>query len=487
MKREAWNMEQPKILVQAIQKIASRIPRTLIVGGFVRDTLLGIESKDADVEVYGVEAATIEKLLNELFPGQVIEAGKSFGVLKIPLGDGYDIDVALPRRESKAGTGHKGFVIEGDPNMSIEEAARRRDFTINAMMQDPLTNELIDLFGGQEDLKNKTLRVVDTQTFQDDPLRVYRALQFAARFGLTIEPRSFELMKMMVQRGDLDQLSKERVSDEMKKLFLKAEKPSIGLQLAWDLGIIERDYPELFILKQTPQEPAWHPEGDVWIHTLMVVDEAAKIIRREDLTENEKLQVMIGALCHDLGKPATTKPGEKEGVLRIRSIGHEEAGEEPTKQLLSKWIFGYEVEQAAIIQATQHLKPGMLFRQKEKGELNEERYTNAVRKLLKRAYPVSWKVIIAAAEADHRGRALPEAQTEPYTAGELFASTVLSEKFDQEPIKSLIKGRDLIERGMKPGVPFGEIIQKIEAARDEGKIKTREEALALLDDYLSKM
>ncbi|MBM3204650.1 HD domain-containing protein [Candidatus Uhrbacteria bacterium] len=474
-------------LQEAIQTIAKNFPRTLIVGGFVRDQLLGVESQDADLEVYGVPADQLAEKLRELFPGQVIEAGKSFGVLKIPLGDGQEIDVTIPRRESKSGKGHTGFVIEGDPQMSIEEAARRRDFTINAMMKDPLTNELIDLFGGQEDLKNNILRVVDEHTFQDDPLRVYRALQFVARLDLKVEEKTFALMKKMVERGDLSELSKERVSEEMKKLFLKAEKPSRGLQFAFDLGMIERDYPELFILKQTPQEPLWHPEGDVWIHTLMVVDEAAKIIRREDLTENEKLQVVVGALCHDLGKPATTKMGEKEGVPRIRSIGHEEAGEEPTKQLLNKWMFGFEVEQAAIVQATQHLKPGMLFRQKEKGELNEESYTNAVRKLLKRAYPVSWKVIIAAAEADHRGRDLPEVKEPVYPAGELFVKTILSQKFDQEPIKPLVQGRDLIERGVPPGIKMGELLQKIEAARDEGKIKTREEALALLDDDLSKM
>ena len=149
------------------------------------------------------------------------------------------------------------------------------------MLADPSTGELIDPFDGKKDLETRVLRVTDAERFQDDPLRVYRAIQLAARFALTIESTSFSLMRQMVERGDLTELSKERVTEEIRKLLLKAEKPSLGLELMWNLGIIERDYPELFILKATPQEPEWHPEGDVWIHTLMVVDQAAKIIRRE--------------------------------------------------------------------------------------------------------------------------------------------------------------------------------------------------------------
>ncbi|MSR85131.1 HD domain-containing protein [Candidatus Uhrbacteria bacterium] len=459
--------------------------RALIVGGFVRDTLLGIPSHDLDIEVYGINAEQLESLLNELYPGQVNVVGRTFGIFKIRLADGSDFDVSIPRRDSKIGEGHKGFAVEGDPNMSVEEAARRRDFTINAMMVDPLTNELIDPFDGQKDLAAKTLRMVDEKTFQEDPLRVYRALQFAARFNLTVEPQTFELMRMMTLRGDLSELSPERITDEIKKLLLKAERPSIGLELAWDLGLIERDYPELFILKQTPQEPEWHPEGDVWIHTLMVIDQAARIVRREPgFTEEEKLQVVFGALCHDLGKPATTKLAPKDGIMRLRSLGHEEAGEEPTLTLCTKWLFGESVTHAAIMGATQHLKPGIWFRLKERGDLTDEQYANAVRKLLKRIYPVSWRVLIAVAEADHRGRAFADNETSPYDIGTFFTSTIINHEFDKEPTKPLIQGRDLLERGLSPSPRFGEVIAQIETARDEGKIKTREEALKLLTKIL---
>ncbi len=477
-------------LTDAAQKIAEEIKkragRALIVGGFVRDSFLNISSKDIDIEVYNISPEALHDVLKNLFKNNVIEAGKSFGVLKIPLGDGLDIDVALPRRESKSGKGHKGFLIESDPSMDPTEAARRRDFTINAIAIDPLSGEILDPFNGQTDLNKKILRVVDPQTFQDDPLRVYRALQFTARFDLNVESRTLDLTRNMVSRGDLDELSKERVSEEIKKLLLKAEKPSIGLQLAWDLGLIECDYPELSALKITPQEPAWHPEGDVWIHTLMAVDQAAKMIRIEPFTDNEKLQIMVGTLCHDLGKPSTTAIGEKDGIPRIRSLGHEEAGEEPTKQLLAKWSMGFEVEHAALTIATQHLKPGMLFNQKTKGTLTDEQYANAVRKLIKKIYPLSWRVLLAAAEADHRGRALPGAETKPYEIGALFTQMVKSLKLDEAPAKPLIQGRDLLKRGMKPGPQVGELLNRIENARDEGKIKTHEEAITLLDKILEE-
>jgi tRNA nucleotidyltransferase (CCA-adding enzyme) len=198
------------------------------------------------------------------------------------------------------------------------------------------------------------------------------------------------------------------------------------------------------------------------------------------LTKEEKLEVLMGALCHDLGKPSTTKMGEKGGVQRLRSLGHEEAGEEPAKALFHRWKFSQEIETGAIAVTTQHLKPSMLYLQKEKGTLSEEQYINALRKLVKRIYPVSWRVLIAVAEADYRGRAIPGVETEPYAYGAAFEKAIRENHLDEEPTKPLIQGRDLLEHGVKPGKRMGEIIREIENLRDEGKIKTREEALARL-------
>ena len=457
-------------------------PRALIVGGFVRDAVLGGHPKDIDLEVYGVSPERLEDLLNQLYPGIVNTVGRSFGILKIHLGDDVEFDVSIPRRESKSGKGHKWFTVDSDPGMSIADAARRRDFRFNSMAADPLTGEVIDPYDGLADLHARTLRVTDPERFQDDPLRVYRALQFAARMDLMVEAQTLALLKEMVKRGDLDELPKERISDEIKKLLLKSERPAVGFELARELGIIQKHYPELHALIGCPQEREWHPEGDVWIHTMMVLDEAAKISRQPDrgFSTDERLQVLLGALCHDLGKPPTTRL--EDG--RIRSKGHEEAGEEPTKTLCEKWSFAERDVRAAIACATHHLKPGMLYRNLEKGELVEKGYTNAVRRLLKSISPVSWRVLLASSEADFRGRTIPGVSTSPYAPGDLFAETVRKNNLDMDPTKPLIQGRDLLELGLKPGPQIGQVIKAIEHLRDEGKVTTRDEALARLPDLV---
>lgn len=487
--------QDPKLLVPANQ-LAQKIralpqdlnypeiePRALLVGGFVRDSLIGTVSKDADIEVYGVSSKRLRSLLEQLFPGRVDTIGESFQALKIFLGDGLDLDVTIPRRDSKTGKGHGDFDITGDPGMSVTEAARRRDFTMNSIAADPLTGEIIDPFNGQADIKKKLIRATDPKHFADDALRVYRGVQFAARFGFGVVPETFSMMRELVERSDLDALSNERVTTELKKMLLLSERPSIGFELMRELGIIERYFPELHALIEVPQEPEWHPEGDVWIHTLMVLDAAAKLAKRRledgkpEFSDEERLQIILGALCHDLGKATTTKLGEKDGVPRIRSLGHEEAGVEPTKALLSRLTFGTQIEMAATAAAKDHLKPGVFYRAWEKQEMTDEGYANAVRKWIKRIHPVSWKVMLAVSEADHRGRAFPEAETEPYAPGELLARVVTERGLDKEATKPLVQGRDLLELGLKPGPHFTKIINEVEAARDEGVIKTRAEAL----------
>ena len=487
---------QDRALLDAVNLLANKIrslphdtlcpntePRALLVGGFVRDALLGLKPKDMDVEVYGVSPERLESLLEQMYPGRVNSVGRAFGILKVALGDGLDFDVSIPRSESKMGSGHTGFVVKGDPSMDVKEAARRRDFTINALSADPMTGEVLDLFGGVDDLVEKRLRVTDVERFQDDPLRVYRAVQFAARFGFTLESESKQLMREMVERGDLTELSKERISEEIGKLLLKSPRPSIGFEQMRDLGIIERDYPELHALIGTPQEPEWHPEGDVWIHTMMVLDAAAKIAKRESpdgsplFTDRDRLGILLGAVCHDLGKPATTESAEKDGVMRLRSLAHEQAGKEPTKQLFARWKFSEELEQTAIAIATEHLKPGELYRQHVKGNLDAGGATNAIRKLLKRIHPTSWRVLIASSEADHRGRGLAGVDRGPYPSGEWFAEVIKKNRLDEAPTKKLLRGEDLMALGMKPGREIGEMIKAIELLRDSGEIVTHEQAM----------
>ncbi|MFA5880249.1 MAG: CCA tRNA nucleotidyltransferase, partial [Candidatus Margulisiibacteriota bacterium] len=259
-----------KIIPTALLKIANEINqnngRAILVGGVVRDLLLDLPLKDFDVEVYGI--SNFDFLKNILLKyGVVNEVGKAFAVLKFHCSD-FEADFAFPRTENKIGKGHKGFEVIADPNLEFNIAALRRDFTINSMGIDLITKEFLDPFNGKIDLlENRILKHVGPK-FIEDPLRVFRATQFAARFNLAIDPETIEIARSC----DLTELPKERIFEEVKKMFLLSKKPSIGLNY-WPLLGITKLFPELETIIGVPEEPLWHPEGDVWTHTLMVVDE----------------------------------------------------------------------------------------------------------------------------------------------------------------------------------------------------------------------
>jgi tRNA nucleotidyltransferase (CCA-adding enzyme) len=472
--------------VRALAPIeASRPPRALLVGGFVRDALLGRATTDADVEVYGVPRDRLETMVLALFPGRVNTVGRSFGVMKVQLAGGIELDVALPRSDSKTGAGHRGFAVHGDPLLAFEEASRRRDFTVNAVACDPLSGEILDAHGGLDDLSRRTLRAVDPRTFPEDPLRVWRAFQFAARLDFVLDAGTLGLLTSMVARGALGELSPERVTDEIRKL-LAAPRPSIGWTLARATGAVASSFPELATLWETPQDSEWHPEGDVWVHTLMVVDAAAEIVSRGrwGLIDREPTHVLLGALLHDLGKPATTERAVKDGRSRIVSPRHEAAGEAPAQAILSRLAFGEEAAHAALAIVRWHLSPGSLYYALVRGELDARAYTNAVRKVLKRIHPVRWQVLLAACEADWRGRGIPDVDALPFDPGLRFAEAVASERLDATPPTPLVQGRDVLALGVPPGPEIGRLIRLIEEARDQGEIKEREEALALLQRLL---
>jgi tRNA nucleotidyltransferase (CCA-adding enzyme) len=433
--------------------VASRGGRALVVGGSVRDELLGREPKDLDVEVFGVPADSLRALLEPL--GRVDEVGESFAVFKI-----NGVDVSLPRRESKTGRGHKGFSVEGDPALSAEDAARRRDFTINAIARDPLTNDIIDPFHGQDDLRARRLRVVDPQRFGDDSLRVLRALQFTARFDLSVDEPTRALLKSI----PLDDLPSERIWGEVEKLLLLAERPSIGFALARDLGVVRRLWPELDALSGCPQEPEWHPEGDVWIHTLMVIDQArARIF---DLDRGPSVAMMLGAVCHDLGKPLTTALIDG----RLRSPGHEEGGVAPAIALLDRLnihtIDGYDVRRAVLGLVAHHLKPSM-FR-KSPTPVSD----GAFRRL---AQKVDLELLARFAKADCHGR------TGEFdcSAMDWFLERARALGVEHHPPPPLVRGRHLIALGVAPGVEMGRLLKRIYERQLDGEVTSVEEGIAL--------
>jgi tRNA nucleotidyltransferase (CCA-adding enzyme) len=344
--------------------------------------------------------------------------------------------------------------------MSIEEAARRRDFTINAISWDPLTGEYLDPFHGREDLERRLLRVVDFSTFPDDSLRVLRGVQFTARFDLTVDSATRDLCRTI----PLDDLPAERVWGEMEKLLLLAPRPSIGLALALDLNVIGRLFPELFALVGCPQEPEWHPEGDVWVHTLQVVDQART--RIADLPKPQAVTIMLGALAHDLGKPATT--AFIDG--RIRSIDHEEQGVPPATAFLDRLnihtIDGYDVRHQVLGMTAQHLKPGMWFK------VRDEVGDGAFRRLSQK---VDLELLARLAKSDCLGR---EPGTFNCEAMDWFLQRARTLGVEHRPPGPILLGRHLLELGMRPGPAMGEILKAVYEQQLDGKVTDLESAMA---------
>jgi tRNA nucleotidyltransferase (CCA-adding enzyme) len=427
--------------------------RALIVGGWVRDRLMGHPSKDVDIEVYGIDAERLKTLLARF--GSVNTVGESFTVYKVA-----DIDVSLPRTESKTGRGHKGFAVRGDPSLTPAQAARRRDFTINAIAWDPLTGEYIDPFDGRADLDRHLLRAVDPGTFADDSLRVLRGIQFAARFEFALD----ESTKALCRSLPLDDLPAERVWGEIEKLLLRARRPSIGFALGLELGVIHRLFPELLALVGCPQEPEWHPEGDVWVHTLLVIDEARS--RIDDLEYAQQVTVMLGAVCLDIGKPPTTAVVDG----RIRSLEHEEQGVAPATALLDRLnihsMHGYDVRRQVLGIVANHLKPGMFA--KADPPVGDGAYRRLAQK-------VDLELLARVAKSDCEGRG----GGFDCSAMDQFLARARRLGVEHAPPEPLVKGRHLLALGVKPGPAVGEVLKQVYERQLDGSATDFESAMAL--------
>jgi tRNA nucleotidyltransferase (CCA-adding enzyme) len=458
----------PEKILRLARAVRDAGGRALMVGGCVRDRLMGRVVKDWDVEVYGVEPARLRELLGSF--GRVNVVGEAFTVYKL----GQDLDVSLPRRERKTGRGHRAFYIEGDPSMSFEEAARRRDFTVNAILEDPLDGEIIDPFGGHADIERKLLRAVSPETFVEDSLRVLRAAQFAARFGFRIEGETVKLCRSL----DLTDLPAERVWGELEKILLAAREPSVGLRRLDELGAMPQLFPELEALKGVQQEFDWHPEGDVFIHTLLVCDRARELV--EDLDYPRQLAVMLAALCHDFGKPATTEFIEG----RIRSRGHEEAGVAPALALLDRLklftLDGYDVRAQVVALVRDHLKPGEFYRTRE--EITD----GAFRRLARRC---ELELLYRVAKADSLGRNAPWVPRERWftaDAQEWFIARARELSVERRPPAPILLGRHLLAMGLKPSPLVGEVQRAVYEMQLDNRVRTLEEAKEAARELLNE-
>ena len=455
----------PSRLLEVAQRVDEAGGRALLVGGWVRDSLLGLPGKDLDVEVRGLELETLAELLRAF--GEIKEIGRSFGVLRVR---GIDADFALPRRDSRIGPGHRGIQADVDPHLDATAAARRRDLTINALALDPITGELLDPLGGIDDLRRGVLRACDPQKFGEDPLRAVRVAQFAARFEM--QPDA-ELL-WICHDQDLSELSGERIFDELRKLLLKGRRPSLGLELLERTRLL-RFFPELDALVGVPQDPTWHPEGDVWVHTCMVVDEAAALrlgdhVRTGGLSREiyeEDLALMFGALCHDLGKPATTVADRG----RIRSPGHDVAGEGPARSFLQRIRAPHDLIERVRAICRAHLAPALFYQQ----ESTDRAYRRLARRLARSN--VSMQLLERVARADHFGRTTEDALARRFPAGDHFVERARLLEVEARAPEDVVQGRHLVARGLRPGPEFSEILERCRAIQDETGWRSPERVL----------
>ena len=410
------------------------------VGGYVRDALLGIANKDIDMEVHGVSPDMLMDILSRF--GEVISVGASFGIYNIK---GYSLDIAMPRKETARGTGHRDFDVFVDPFTGTEKAAERRDFTINALMQNVLTGEITDHFGGRKDLENGIIRHINDTSFAEDPLRVLRAAQFAARFDFVIADETVTLCSEM----DLTALSKERIETELEKALLKADKPSVFFEILRKMNRLDYWFRELKDIVGVPQNPQFHAEGDVWTHTMMVLDKAA---RYRDKAENPK-GFMLAALCHDYGKAICTEVVDG----RIRSIGHETEGLPLVEAFLNRITSETRLINYVLNLCALHMKPNALV-----GMNAGMKSTN---KMFSQARDPA--ALVYMAMADNYGRIMAKGIT-PHEDF-LFERLRIYKDIMSKPF---VRGRDLIEAGLEPDEKFSDYLEYAHKLRLAGVEKT---------------
>lgn len=444
-----------------------------MVGGCVRDEIMGIEPKDIDIEMYGVKEADVEAML-KASAHHVLRVGRAFPVWKAwgeGMGQDQAIDVALPRREVKTGTHHTAFAVTLDPSMTFAEAALRRDFTMNSIGKDPLTGEMVDPHGGVQDIQKKVLRHTSPH-FAEDPLRVLRGMQFCARYGLTPDPETVQFCAKLTPEG----LSSERIFGEWSKLILKGREPSNGLDFLQQTGWVKH-FPELASTIGVPQDPEWHPEGDVWTHTKHCLDAFAS---RHFGDEAKDLRVGLAVLCHDFGKVTHTKM--EKG--RWCSPGHEEAGMAPAETFLRRMTDQTELIQGVCALVGSHMIPHGLRVAAEKKPSRPHAMDPAVRRLALRLGKEGTGIdeLCLVSTCDNAGR--PPLPPLARAAKWLQSRAEVVGTVSERP-KQLLQGRDLIALGHQPSPAFKNLLGVVFERQLDGEVQTPEEALALAKDILA--
>lgn len=433
----------------AILRDTRGLERSYLVGGCVRDGLLDRAGKDYDVEVFGV---TYEELANALRRwGKTDLVGKSFGVVKLTLPSGDIYDFSIPRRDSKIGAGHKGFEITFDPEIAPEQAAARRDFTINALMYDPRRDDVLDFFNGQADLREGVLRHTSA-AFAEDPLRVLRGMQFCARFELTPADETVQFCRQI--QGSFSELALERVREEWFKWAARSRLPSAGLKFLRATEWIQH-FPELRAIVGVPQDPEWHPEGDVFIHTCHCCDALVKLPAWQQADEESRIVLSLATLTHDFGKALTTQEAIRDGQTRIISPGHEDAGVALAESFCERIGAHRAIIDRVLPLVKNHMAHVMTVTDR------------SVRRLSKRLEPESIDRLLVLMTADASGRP-PKPFRLPDTVLALRAKAEELQVQSQAPVPILM-GRHLFRFGLKPGPQFKALLDEAYEAQLEGK------------------
>ncbi len=449
----------PDLLPNELATILAETPElkhSYLVGGCVRDWLLGMPNKDFDVEVFGAGYEQLAAALSRW--GRIDLVGRSFGVLKLATRSGSVFDFSVPRRDSKVGPGHKGFAIAFDPAITPHEAAARRDFTINALMFDPRQGEVLDFFSGQEDLKQRVLRHT-SGAFVEDPLRALRGMQFAARFDLQAAPETVTLCRCM--KASYHELAVERVREEWFKWAEKSAAPSRGLRFLAETEWLEH-FPEINALRGTPQDPEWHPEGDVFTHTCYCLDALVKLPGWQTADAESRIVYALAVLAHDFAKPQTTHEAMKEGRRRIVSPGHEEAGGPLTEKFLDRINAPRAIRERVLPLVVNHLAHLQTISDR------------SVRRLARRLEPETIDGLCLVITADAFGRPpKPAVVPEGVRAIQVAAATL--QVRDSAP-KPILQGRHLVELGVEPDKELGMILKEAYDAQLEGKFSDLRQA-----------
>ena len=439
-------IDQIESAVDVVEKLQNAGHQAVFAGGCVRDMLLGVEPKDIDIAT-SASPDQVEGLFEK-----TVAVGKSFGVIRV-LHDDYEFEVATFRKDSKEGDGRRPESVEFS---SIQEDAKRRDLTINSIFLDPINDKILDFVGGQEDLKRKIIRMVGNphERIEEDKLRMLRVIRFASRFGWRVEAVTHNAV--IKHASEINVVSKERIADELGKMF-SHEKAHVAFRMMLEHDLWTHVLPQVGELVNCKQDPKWHPEGDVFTHTELMLRNAGK-----NLVNNKVLAWAI--ILHDIGKPATFAINEHG---RITAHGHAEVGSKMAREILENLRFDSKTLEQIVWLVDNHMRMFDVQKMKQATRMKliaNENFDNLLE--LHRLDCVSSNGNLETFEfIKHVRESTPLSQIKP---------------------ERLVDGNDLIALGLKPGIQFREILEQIADLQREGKVTDRAQALEKVKEILQK-